>query len=339
MQKILLSFALGVTLLTVGVNAQENYQTPDEVGYTHIVVFAPKGNFQPQDPGPLLNAFNEPVFKANINTGYFRTKPSGGKLYGAILTKDPDGVEKALKNSKQVEFVQAKRLTAESFAKHEQSPQLSLSAEDAEKLLQSVRKTSWFQLLNEKQKRYFEMIVNYSFYDYDPKNFNVPDKEVAKANWLKLLKGTEPVRQERGKTTPYATAIMGAAMFKCEEAKEPLVRIACERKLKDNAYRHIATQALGTLGDPSVIPDLIPLVYHFNMETRWDAQISLVRLTKQNFGADADKWIDWYNANRSKLGENLPEMSKTRVDWTCGSDDPELKKYADPAFQREMDAR
>ena len=116
-----------------------------------------------------------------------------------------------------------------------------------------------------------------------------------------------------------------------------LPRTQAERVLKDNAHRHYATKALGMLGDPSVVPDVIPLLYHFNMNTRWDAQIALVRLTEQNFGRDADAWGAWYNANRETLGKNLPAFDPSPVDWTCGSDNAELKLHSTPEKQKEVD--
>ena len=50
--------------------------------------------------------------------------------------------------------------------------------------------------------------------------------------------------------------------------------------------RHTACRALGMLGDSSVVPELVHLTYHYNWNTRQWAQISLVRLTGQNFGRD-----------------------------------------------------
>jgi len=84
---------------------------------------------------------------------------------------------------------------------------------------------------------------------------------------------------------------------------------------------------------------LIPLVYHFNFNTRWEAQVSLVRLTGQNFGGDAKAWGEWYTANRNELGKDLPEFDSAPVDWSCGSNDQELRRYCDPAVQEESDNR
>jgi len=75
------------------------------------------------------------------------------------------------------------------------------------------------------------------------------------------------------------------------------------------------------------------------MNTRWDAQVALVRLTGQNFGTDAQAWGEWYMANRDKLGADLPAFDATRVDWTFGSTNPEMQRWSDPAVQEESDAR
>jgi len=44
-------------------------------------------------------------------------------------------------------------------------------------------------------------------------------------------------------------------------------------------------------------------------------------------------------ANRATLGENLPAFDSTSVDWTFGSTNPEMRRWADPAVQEESDAR
>ena len=75
------------------------------------------------------------------------------------------------------------------------------------------------------------------------------------------------------------------------------------------------------------------------MNTRWLSQVSLVRLTGQNFGTDAEAWGEWYMANRDTLGADLPAFDAARVDWTFGSTDPELRRWSDPAVQEESDAR
>ena len=84
-------------------------------------------------------------------------------------------------------------------------------------------------------------------------------------------------------------------IIKSKKAVDSLLKIAADRREKDNRDRWMATRALGIVGDESVVPELIHLVYHYNQNTRFWAQISLVRLTGKNFGRDWQKWGQWWN--------------------------------------------
>ncbi len=310
-------------------------------GFTHIVYFVPKGDFNPKTPGQFLAEFREDLFLKNAPiTGYFRTKPEDGKLLGSLLTGEPEKLEEFFKSTPRIEFVKSVRLTKEMFQEYEKTKQLSLDADEVEKQMKIIRQTDWFKKLSDMQKNYTAWDEDTFSYDYDPKLFELGDKKAeTEKQWIALLQGKEPVRysQDYGKATPYGTAILGGALHKCEGARELLVKIACEKIVKDNSYRHVATKALGLLGDPAAIPDLIPLVYHFNLNVRFAAQISLVQLTGENFGRDWKAWGEWYNANRTKLGKDLPAFDPTPVDWTFGSDNAELKYYADPANQEKVE--
>ena len=105
------------------------YATP-QGGYTHKVVFGPKGDFQPSNPMQLLNELNEPLFKTNISTGYFRTWPENDRLIGGILTHDAEGLRNVIESAPRLEFIKVERLTAESFAAYERTSQLSLPPAD-----------------------------------------------------------------------------------------------------------------------------------------------------------------------------------------------------------------
>ena len=95
------------------------FVTPDEMQFTHLVTFAPKGGFAPRTPRELLQELNEPLFKTSIKTGYFRTAPIGGKLVGAICTHDPAGLQKVIESTGTLEFIKAERLTQKMFETHE----------------------------------------------------------------------------------------------------------------------------------------------------------------------------------------------------------------------------
>jgi hypothetical protein len=96
-------------------------------------------------------------------------------------------------------------------------------------------------------------------------------------------------------TREYYQAINTLAAMHSTHALPALRHIALDRRDKDNRDRWMAIRALGLIGDMSSIPDLIPLVYHGNVNTRWWAQVTLVRLTGKNFGKDWSAWGKWWN--------------------------------------------
>ena len=308
---------------------------PGVSGFTHIVVFRPTGEFNPQNPGQFLGFFREKLFAEGIKAGYFRTKAVEGKLVGSFCTGDPEGFERFFKSIPEIEFVRSERLTKESFEAYEKTRQESIP----NFRLLEIEKSDWYAKLNERQKKYVQWDENQFAYAYDSKNYQVGnDKDTFEKRWLEELAKPEP-GYPGGTLSRYDEAIIGLATIKSGEALKPLLKIAAERVVKDNAHRHYATKALGILGDPAAIPELIPLVYHFNFNTRWDAQVSLVRLTGQNFGSDAKAWGEWYTANRDKLGKDLPKFDPTPVDWSCGDSNREIQRYCDPAVQEESDNR
>ena len=110
-----------------------------------------------------------------------------------------------------------------------------------------------------------------------------------------------------------------------------MLKIAAERVEKDNADRCEAVRALGILGDQSLVPELVPLTYHYNMNTRLWAQVALVRLTGENFGRDVAAWKAWWEKQDGK-----PPISTETVAWATSLD---MLQYADPKKQEEMDRR
>jgi hypothetical protein len=51
-------------------------------------------------------------------------------------------------------------------------------------------------------------------------------------------------------------------------------------------------------------------VYHGNLNTRWWAQISLVRLTSTNFGKDWQAWGKWWNDRGAQ-----PPFQEQMIPW------------------------
>ena len=85
-----------------------------------------------------------------------------------------------------------------------------------------------------------------------------------------------------------------------------------------NRRRWMAVRALGIIGNKTVVPELIPLLYHNHRSVRWWAQISLVRLTGQNFGSDWKAWGRWWNARHSQ-----PPFNPEIVQWWKGQAEPD----------------
>lgn len=117
---------------------------------------------------------------------------------------------------------------------------------------------------------------------------------------------------------------------KNEAVLKKLVRIATENVAKDNRERWMAIRAIAIVGNDSVVPALIPLLYHYNSNTRFWTQIALVELTGQNFGADFEKWIAWYNSQSEDR-----KISSEKTVWRSSGDIPE--KHLQIDYQRKID--
>ncbi len=138
--------------------------------------------------------------------------------------------------------------------------------------------------------------------------------------WLQMLDGL--------KGRDLCEPINGLAAIGSRDAVPQLLAIAVDRTEEDNRTRWMAVRALGLIGDESVVPDLIHLLYHYNQNTRFWAQISLARLTGVRLGPDWQAWGRWWN----EQGGN-PPFHAERVQWTTNP------QWADPALQEESDQR
>lgn len=120
------------------------------------------------------------------------------------------------------------------------------------------------------------------------------------------------------------------ANLEYQPAVNEILQVATENVAKDNRERWMAVRALGILGDDSVVPDLIHLIYHYNMNTRLWAQISLVQITGQNFGYDWQAWCEWWNQNHQDS-----KCSLQPVEWELPPNAD--SKWSDPDFQKQND--
>ncbi len=120
----------------------------------------------------------------------------------------------------------------------------------------------------------------------------------------------------------YFQAINTLGALRSTNALPALRAIAYDRADKNNRDRWMAIRSLGLIGDPRDVPELIRLVYHGNVNTRWWAQISLVRLTGQNFGKDWNAWGKWWNDQNGQ-----PPYQPEIIRWWNGQ--PETDKLAE----------
>lgn len=169
--------------------------------------------------------------------------------------------------------------------------------------------------LNAEQRLVLEWTERAFRHFFDARSFdNWPEarRTALETSLLETLKG-EP-------NEDYYRAIASLAALRSSRALAPLQAIAADRREKDNRDRWMAVRALGLLGDRKVVPDLVHLLYHFNANTRWSDQISLVRLTGVNFGKDWRAWGKWWNDRQGQ-----PAFKPELVPWL---DNPE---WTDPA--------
>jgi hypothetical protein len=120
----------------------------------------------------------------------------------------------------------------------------------------------------------------------------------------------------------YFLAINTLGAMRSTAALPALREIAYDRADKNNRDRWMAIRSIGLIGDKRDVPELVNLVYHGNVNTRWWAQISLVKITGQNFGPDWQAWGQWWNAQQGD-----PSWKPEIIKWWSGQPaDNELAK-------------
>ncbi len=186
----------------------------------------------------------------------------------------------------------------------------------------NVEKKAFPEVLNEPQRLYMQWTEeNFSAFLDKSEYADLSDSAKAELEerWIKVLEGPW--------SRKYYDTINFLAAIKSKKAVKLLLHIAAERREKDNRDRWMAVRALGIIGDESVVPELIHLIYHYNQNTRFWAQISLARLTGVNFGYDWQKWGEWWNQQGKQ-----PTFSPEKITWTTS-----YPEWADPQKQKESD--
>ncbi|HZL43907.1 MAG TPA: protein kinase, partial [Verrucomicrobiae bacterium] len=133
----------------------------------------------------------------------------------------------------------------------------------------------------------------------------------------------------------YYRAINTLAALHSVAALPALREIAFDRRQKDNRDRWMAIRALGIIGDRSAVPELCHLVYHYNANSRWWAQISLVWLTGQNFGSDWRAWGAWWNRHNGRPPFN-PQIIRWSRNQAPGGDPLRIPAASDRSFLDNM---
>jgi len=132
------------------------------------------------------------------------------------------------------------------------------------------------------------------------------------------------------RATDYYKAISTLAALHSTNALPALREMAFNLRAEDNRDRWMAVRAMGVIGDKSVVPEMIHLLYHRNLDTRWWAQISLVELTGQNFGKDWNAWGKWWNSQHGQ-----PPFNPAIIRWWSGQAEPaELAHSFDESDRR-----
>lgn len=151
------------------------------------------------------------------------------------------------------------------------------------------------QLLNDDQRAVLAW-TDRQFHSYfDGRTFggwSVKERADLETRLIDALKGPQ--------SRDYFQAINTLGALRSTNALPALRAIAYDRADKNNRDRWMAIRALSLIGDRADVPELIRLVYHGNVNTRWWAQISLVRLTGQNFGKDWNAWGRWWNGQNAQ---------------------------------------
>jgi hypothetical protein len=171
----------------------------------------------------------------------------------------------------------------------------------------------WQRLLNDDQRAVLAWTDRQFRSFFDARTFDGWSEEERGTLERKLIDALNGPR-----STEYFQAIGTLAALRSIKGLPRLREIAFERVDRNNRDRWMCIRALGLIGDKESVPELIHLVYHGNQNTHWWAQISLVRLTGQNFGGDWNAWGKWWNDRKGQ-----PPYKPEIVRWWNGQPEPD----------------
>jgi RNA polymerase sigma-70 factor (ECF subfamily) len=187
------------------------------------------------------------------------------------------------------------------------------AADSGERDISAAAADTTIKLLNDDQRAVLEWTDRQFRSFFDSRTFEGWPDEERSALETKLIDALNGPR-----STEYYQAINSLTAMRSAKALPRLREIASERVDRNNRDRWMAIRALGMIGDKADVPDLIHLVYHGNVNTRWWAQISLVRITGKNFAKDWNAWGKWWNDQNGQ-----PSYKPEIIRWWNGQPEPE----------------
>lgn len=98
----------------------------NEMGYTHLIIFSPQGNFHPKTPRQFLNKLNLGLSGTKIGTGYFQTWVENERLIAGICTYEPEKLRKVIESIPELQYKETRVLNDAVFREHRRRGQQSL---------------------------------------------------------------------------------------------------------------------------------------------------------------------------------------------------------------------
>jgi len=172
----------------------------------------------------------------------------------------------------------------------------------------------WQRWLNDDQRAVLAWTDRQFRSYFDARTFakwSEPERVTLETRCIDALKGP--------RSRDYYQAINTLGALRSTNGLPALRNIAYERADKNNRDRWMAVRSLGLIGAKTDVPELIHLVYHGNINTRWWAQLSLVRITGQNFGKDWNAWAKWWGGTGGQ-----PAYKPEIIRWWDGQAEPDL---------------
>lgn len=255
-----------------------------------------------------------PRYLEDGRTCVVRVKLEPGKYYAIWLNNDKFHGFKDADGRSAVPYLLT-FTTAPAFGNRGQvEPQKSKTSSDT---TAAASEEPWQRLFNDDQRTVLAWTDRQFRSYFDSRSFegrSESDRTTLETRLLDAVKGP--------RSREYYQAINTLGALRSTNALPALRQIAYERADKNNRDRWMAIRSLGMIGDQADVPELIHLVYHGNVNTRWWAQLSLVRLTGKNFGSDWNAWGKWWNEQNGQ-----PPYRAEIIRWWSGQ--PETEKLAE----------